>query len=101
MTTRSGFQWPPSGILWPALSEVASAVLGDHRPDLRPVFLEFHRVGDDVLDNQVSRHVTAPMDYGRAPINLRCGGDRGDLITSRFFLSNLFAMLLTRVKPRD
>ncbi len=31
-----------------ALCQIASAVLGDQRPDLRPVFLEFSRIGDDV-----------------------------------------------------
>jgi hypothetical protein len=49
-----------------AFCQVTPAMLGDHRPDLGPVFLEFGRVRDDVLDNQVSRHVP--------PLSSRCRG---------------------------
>src|SRR5229473_3125330 len=43
-----------------ALGQVASAMLGDHRPDLDPVFLEFGGVGDDMLNDQVGCHVKSP-----------------------------------------
>jgi len=47
-----------------SLCQVAPALLGDHRADLGPVFLEFGRVGDDVLDNNLRGHVAAPLSAG-------------------------------------
>jgi hypothetical protein len=42
-------QYGAGHLVAPALCQVTSAVLGDHRPDLCPVFLEFCSVGNDVL----------------------------------------------------
>jgi hypothetical protein len=58
ITTRSGFQRPPSGILWlPPFCQVTSAVLGDHWPDLCPVLLEFGGICDPVFGDEVSWHL--------------------------------------------
>ena len=43
-----------------APGQIASAVFGDHRPDLDPVFLELGGVGDDVLNDEVGCHVKSP-----------------------------------------
>jgi len=43
-----------------APGQIASAVFGDHRSDLDPVFLEFGGVGDDVLNDEVGWHVKSP-----------------------------------------
>jgi hypothetical protein len=38
------------------LRQVTPAVLGHHRPNLRPVFLELSRIRDDVFSDQVGGH---------------------------------------------
>lgn len=44
-----------------AFGQVTSAVLGDHRPDLDPIFLELASVGDDdVLYHEISCRVRSP-----------------------------------------
>jgi hypothetical protein len=59
----------PMATLWhlvaSAFGQVSATILGDHRPDLRPVFFELGGVGDDVLDDQVGCHLPSPSFAAR------------------------------------